>query len=155
MTTVRQESKVTNRYGAAGNRGGAPSPPSLNSVRPDATDRPQSVRENIREPTAFEAVERSVTHPGGFLAARSNGQPPAGSGNGTQRHPCREHVLHALVVLVDHTAGLSRHHGGRIDDPRELQRVAKARRPEKLAHQVGSGSTKGILLNSASARIRR
>jgi hypothetical protein len=46
----RQDPKATNRDGAAGSRGGAPSPPSSNSVRPGVTDRHQSVPENRREP---------------------------------------------------------------------------------------------------------
>jgi hypothetical protein len=99
-----------------------------------------------RQPTPFEPVERPIAHPRGALATRPNRQSSVRAGNGPQGNPRREHVLHALVVLVDDVAWLPRDHRGGIDDPREFERVAKPHRSQELAHQVGERADEGDLV---------
>ena len=91
-------------------------------------------------------IERSVAHTRGVLTAWLNGQAAQRAWNGSERHPSGEHVLHRLVVLMDHVAGLMRNHGSRIDNPRKLEGITKSGRSKNLTHQIGQRADKWDLV---------
>ena len=66
----------------------------------------------------------------------STARPPRLVGTSPERHPTGEHVLGRPEVLVHEIAGVSGHERRRVDDARDLQRVAERPGSHDAAHEA-------------------